>query len=93
MSSDHWMSAPRAPEKIAGWKIACGIFAAIVFLPVAGLALGFFLLTALPIIPLLVPMIVAFLPWGGHSAPPGASARPSLAPPHRGGHRLAHGAA
>jgi hypothetical protein len=93
MSSHPSTSTAPAPGAIAGWKIACGIGAAIVFLPVAGLALGMFLLSALPIIPFLVPMVVAFLRSGGHHAPPAAPARPLLTPQRQGGYRLAHGSA
>ena len=70
--------SPRRTPKIAGWKIALGIFSGIVILPVAGLAVTFFLLSAAPVIPLMAVLIAGFWPHEHRGRP---LSRPRPAPP------------
>jgi hypothetical protein len=73
-------AAPDAspPSHIAGWKLALGIASAILLAPVMGAIFGLFLLTALPIIPLMLPLALGFQSGMSRRAPPSSSARPTV---------------
>jgi hypothetical protein len=66
-----------APPRLARWKIWFSVGATLVLSPVIGLGLGFFLLTALPIIPVLAPLVLGLAAGRLHRHEPAVPARPA----------------
>ena len=69
------MSSRGMTETLPGWKIAGGIFNGVVMAPVVGLVVFFFLLSALPVVPLLAPLLLAF---SSRDRRPGTPSAPAL---------------
>ncbi len=93
MSSNLLPRGPAFPRKLEGWKIAAGVGAAIVASPLIGVVLAVLLVSFLPALPLIAPMLSSLWAPQRHRAPRATRPLPSSVHGLPAGLAAGHGAA